>query len=140
MKLKLALVITLMLSLLPVSRGRMQVLNLRAGVTDATARERRISEAAEALRAQLVAQRRDFHMHPELSNREERTSRIVAERLRALGLEEVKTGVGKYGVTALLKGGKPGTVVAVRSRRTESMRRSSQANASPRCKQFAAAG
>jgi amidohydrolase len=115
MKLKLALVITLMLSLLPISHGRMQVLNVRASVPDATARERRISEAAEALRSQLIAQRRDFHMHPELSNREERTSRIVAERLRALGLEDVKTGVGKYGVTALLKGSKPGPVVAVRA-------------------------
>lgn len=54
-------------------------------------------------------------MHPELSNREERTSRVVAERLRALGLDEVKTGVGKYGVVALLKGSKPGPVVAVRA-------------------------
>jgi amidohydrolase len=54
-------------------------------------------------------------MHPELSNREERTSRIVAERLRALGLDEVKTGVGRYGVVALLKGARPGPVVAVRA-------------------------
>src|SRR5436190_6553251 len=53
-------------------------------------------------------------MHPELSNREERTSKVVAEKLRALGLE-VKTGVGKYGVVALLKGAKPGPVVAVRA-------------------------
>jgi amidohydrolase len=78
-------------------------------------REQRIAQAAESLRSQLVAQRRDFHMHPELSNREERTSRIVAERLRALGLEDVKTGVGKYGVTALLRGTKPGGTVAVRA-------------------------
>ena len=54
-------------------------------------------------------------MHPELSNREERTGRLVAERLRALGLTEVKTGVAKHGVTALLVGGKPGPVVAVRA-------------------------
>src|SRR4030095_13915931 len=80
-----------------------------------SARERRIAQAAESLRAQLVAQRRDFHMHPELSNRGERPARVVAERLRALGLEDVKTGVGKYGVTALLKGAKPGAVVAVRA-------------------------
>ena len=78
-------------------------------------REQRIAQAAETLRPQLVAQRRDFHMHPELSNREERTSRVVAEKLRALGLEDIKTGVGKYGVTALLKGTKPGPVVAVRA-------------------------
>jgi amidohydrolase len=79
------------------------------------ARDQRVAAAAEALRPQLVAQRRDFHMHPELSNREERTSRVVAERLRALGLTDVKTGVGKHGVTALLVGGKPGPVVAVRA-------------------------
>src|SRR5256884_5194511 len=78
-------------------------------------RAQKIARAAESLRAQLVAQRRDFHMHPELSNREERTSRIVAERLRAIGLEDIKTGVGRYGVTALLKGAKPGPVVAVRA-------------------------
>jgi amidohydrolase len=82
---------------------------------DSGARAERIARAAEAMRGQLVAQRRDFHMHPELSNREERTSRVVAERLRALGLTDVKTGVGKYGVTALLVGGKPGPVVAVRA-------------------------
>ncbi|MDT5156004.1 MAG: hypothetical protein QOH51_361 [Acidobacteriota bacterium] len=82
---------------------------------DAGPREQRIAREAEALRGQLIAQRRDFHMHPELSNREERTSRVVAERLRALGLTEVKTGVGKYGVTALLVGAKPGPVIAVRA-------------------------
>jgi amidohydrolase len=81
----------------------------------AASREQQIAQAAEALRPRLVEQRRDFHMHPELSNREERTSRVVAERLRALGLEDIKTGVGKYGVTALLKGAKPGPVVAVRA-------------------------
>jgi amidohydrolase len=78
-------------------------------------RDRRIAREAEAMRPQLVAQRRDFHMHPELSNREERTSRVVAERLRALGLTDIKTGVGKYGVTALLVGTRPGPVVAVRA-------------------------
>ncbi|MFN8004850.1 MAG: amidohydrolase [Acidobacteriota bacterium] len=74
-----------------------------------------IARAAESLRARLVETRRDFHMHPELSNREERTARVVAERLRALGLDEVKTGVGKHGVVALLKGKQPGGVVAVRA-------------------------
>lgn len=83
--------------------------------SDSDAREQQIAQAAEAMRPRLVEQRRDFHMHPELSNREERTSRIVAERLRALGLEDVKTNVGRYGVTALLKGTKPGAVVAVRA-------------------------
>ncbi|HYE14798.1 MAG TPA: amidohydrolase [Pyrinomonadaceae bacterium] len=81
----------------------------------AAARRERVARTAEALREQLVAQRRDFHMNPELSNREERTSRVVAERLRALGLTDIKTGVAKHGVTALLVGGKPGPVVAVRA-------------------------
>jgi amidohydrolase len=78
-------------------------------------REEEIARAAESLRAKLVEQRRDFHMHPELSNREERTARVIAEKLRALGLDEVRTGVGKYGVVALLKGKLPGGVVAVRA-------------------------
>ena len=69
-----------------------------------------IARAADELQPKLVEIRRDFHMHPELSNREIRTSRMVAERLKALGLE-VKTG---YGVVALLKGAHPGPVVAVR--------------------------
>lgn len=78
-------------------------------------RQEEIAQAAEALRPQLIEWRRDFHQHPELSNREERTSRLVAERLRAMGLDEVRTGVGKHGVVALLKGAKPGAVVAVRA-------------------------
>jgi amidohydrolase len=78
-------------------------------------REDLIAQAAEKLRAVLIAQRRDFHMHPELSNREERTAQVVAAKLRALGLDEVKTQVGKHGVVALLKGKLPGEVVAVRA-------------------------
>ena len=78
-------------------------------------REERIARAADALQDALVKARRDFHQHPELSNREERTAKVVAEKLRALGLTDVKTGVGKHGVTALLKGGKPGPVVAWRA-------------------------
>src|SRR6266496_4990301 len=74
-----------------------------------------IARATEALRDKLAETRRDFHAHPELSNREERTSRLVAERLRALGFDEIKTGVAKHGVVALLKGAKPGPVVAVRA-------------------------
>lgn len=79
------------------------------------AREARIAAAAESLRAQLIEVRRDFHRHPELSNREERTAQLVAERLRALGLDDVKTNVAGHGVTALLRGGKPGPVVALRA-------------------------
>ena len=62
----------------------------------------------------VVAWRRDFHQHPELSNREIRTSGIVAEHLRRLGLE-VKTGIAKTGVVAVLEGGRPGPTVALRA-------------------------
>ena len=81
----------------------------------AQTRQERVARAAEGLRDSVVALRRDFHMHPELSNREERTARVVAEKLRSIGLDEVKTGVGKHGVVALLRGGKPGPVVAWRA-------------------------
>jgi amidohydrolase len=62
----------------------------------------------------VVAWRRDFHQHPELGNREVRTSRVIAEELNKLGYE-VKTGVAKTGVVATLRGGKPGPVVALRA-------------------------
>ena len=74
-----------------------------------------IGGAAEALRPQLVEWRRDFHMHPELSNREERTARVIAERLRGMGFDEVRTGIARHGIVALLKGAKPGPVVAMRA-------------------------
>jgi amidohydrolase len=64
--------------------------------------------------ARVVAWRRDFHQHPELSNRELRTSGIVAEQLKRLGLE-VTTGIAKTGVIAVLEGGKPGPTVALRA-------------------------
>ena len=62
----------------------------------------------------VVEWRRHFHENPELSNREFKTSAYVADFLRGLGLE-VKTGVAKTGVVAILKGGKPGPVIALRA-------------------------
>src|SRR5918995_719259 len=88
---------------------------LKASARPDRAREQKVAQLAEGLRAQLISQRRDFHMHPELSNREERTARVVAERLRALGLTDIRTGVARHGVVALLKGARPGPVVAVRA-------------------------
>ena len=58
---------------------------------------------AEYLQPQLVAWRRDFHMHPELGYQEVRTAGIVADHLRNLGLE-VSTGIGKTGVVAIVEG------------------------------------
>ena len=73
-----------------------------------------IDERAKAIEPQLVAWRRDIHQHPELGNLETRTAALVADHLRKLGME-VKTGVGVTGVVGLLKGGKPGPVVALRA-------------------------
>lgn len=84
------------------------VLGQRASATE------QIDRLVEAMKDKLVATRRDFHMYPELSNREERTARVIAERLRQLGLD-VKTGVAKHGVVAILRGDKPGPVVAYRA-------------------------
>jgi amidohydrolase len=74
-----------------------------------------IDAAAAALEERVTAWRRDFHEHPELGNREFRTAAIVADHLRSLGLDEVRTGVAHTGVVGLLKGGLPGPVVALRA-------------------------
>ena len=66
------------------------------------------------LAAQLIAWRRDFHAHPELSNREHRTAKIVADHLRGLGLD-VKTEIAHTGVVAILSGARPGPCVALRA-------------------------
>jgi amidohydrolase len=78
-------------------------------------RANQIAGKAEALRQTLIETRRDFHQHPELSNHEERTARIVADKLRALHFDEVRTNLAGHGVVALLKGAKPGPVVALRA-------------------------
>ena len=82
--------------------------------TGIAATQAAIDKAAEAILPRVIAWRRDFHEHPELGNHEVRTARIVADELNALGFE-VKTGVAKTGVVGLLRGGKPGAVVALRS-------------------------
>jgi amidohydrolase len=73
-----------------------------------------VSRKADSLQNQVISWRRDFHEHPELGNHEFRTAEIVAKHLRALGLE-VKTGIATTGVVGILRGGKPGPVVALRS-------------------------
>ncbi len=74
-----------------------------------------LERAIAAIEPQMIAWRRDLHQHPELGNREHRTAGIVAAHLRALGLDEVKTGVAHTGVVGLLKGALPGPVVALRA-------------------------
>jgi amidohydrolase len=63
---------------------------------------------------ELIATRRDFHEHPELAFEEVRTSNIVADRLRSLGIE-VQTGVAKTGVVGLLRGQEAGKTLAIRA-------------------------
>ena len=79
-----------------------------------TALKAKIAQKAESLEAKVVAWRRDFHQNPELGNREFKTAEKVANHLKSLGIE-VQTGVGKTGVVGILKGGKPGPVVALRA-------------------------
>jgi len=76
--------------------------------------EQEIRQRAATIEEKLIAWRRDIHEHPELGEQETRTAALVAEHLKKLGLE-VRTGVAKTGVVALLKGGKPGPVVALRA-------------------------
>jgi amidohydrolase len=73
-----------------------------------------IDKLAAAVEPELLAWRRHLHAHPELSNRETETAKYVAERLRSFGLEP-HTGIAKTGVVALLNGGRPGPVVALRA-------------------------
>jgi amidohydrolase len=73
-----------------------------------------ISPEVLALVEDMTALRRDLHRHPELGFREERTTRLVAERLRTLGYA-VRTGLGKTGVIGLLSGGRPGKTVLLRA-------------------------
>lgn len=75
---------------------------------------KRIEVMAKDIEPKVIAWRRDFHQFPELSNREFKTAEKVAAHLKNLGLK-VQTGVAKTGVVAILEGGKPGPVVALRA-------------------------
>jgi len=81
---------------------------------EAATLDQRIDEASRKLESKVIECRRDIHQHPELGNREFRTSKLVADRLRALGIE-VRTPIAHTGVIGLLRGGKPGRVVALRA-------------------------
>jgi amidohydrolase len=75
---------------------------------------RRIDEEIEKSRAEIVKIRRFIHMNPELGNREIETARLIAAKLQPLGFE-VRTGVAKTGIVAVLRGGQAGPAVAVRA-------------------------
>ena len=75
---------------------------------------REIDAGVAQVLPQVVEWRRDLHQHPELGYQETRTSALVAAELRRLGLE-VRTGVGRTGVVGVLRGSRPGPVVALRA-------------------------
>ena len=77
------------------------------------AQREEVAAAARQLEQKVVAWRRDFHQHPELSLHEERTAAKVSEHLRALGLKPVS--MGGHGVVAIIEGGKPGPKIALRA-------------------------
>jgi metal-dependent amidase/aminoacylase/carboxypeptidase family protein len=73
-----------------------------------------IKTSADKIEQQVIAWRHDFHQNPELANRETRTAAIIAKHLQSLGIE-VKTGVAVTGVVGILRGDKPGPVIALRA-------------------------
>lgn len=72
------------------------------------------AELTAQVESKVIAWRRDLHQHPELSNREFRTSKVIEKHLKSLGLE-VQTGIAHTGVVAILKGGKPGPLIGLRA-------------------------
>ena len=74
----------------------------------------KISQKANALESKVIQWRRELHQNPELGNREYKTAEKIAAYLQSIGIE-VKTGIAKTGVVGILKGGKPGPVVALRA-------------------------
>ncbi len=78
------------------------------------AQSKKIDKLINNIEPKVIEWRRDFHQHPELSNREFKTAEKIAKHLKSLGLE-VQTNVAHTGVVGILKGGKPGAVVALRA-------------------------
>lgn len=74
----------------------------------------KIDQQAKEIEPKVIEWRRHFHQYPELSNREFKTAAKVAEHLKSLGIE-VQTGIAHTGVVGLLKGEKPGPVIALRA-------------------------
>ena len=73
-----------------------------------------VESSIQSVLPRMIAWRRDFHEHPELSYEEVRTARVVAAHLRSLRLE-VRTGVAQTGVVGVLRGARPGPVIALRA-------------------------
>jgi amidohydrolase len=80
-----------------------------------TALSTQVESSIASVTPRMIAWRRDFHQNPELSYEEVRTARIVAQHLRSLRLDEVRTGIARTGVVGVLRGGRPGPVIALRA-------------------------
>ena len=88
---------------------------LVAPPADVMAQDGSIAKAVERVKDQIIQARHQIHRNPELGNREFETAALVVEHLKSLGFDEIRTGVAHTGVVAILRGGKPGPVVAVRA-------------------------
>ncbi len=84
-------------------------------LTYANSPKEEVVQLTNEISDQVIDWRRDFHSHPELSNREERTGRRIAELLKQIGVDDIKTGVAHHGVVALIKGDHPGPTVGLRA-------------------------
>ena len=89
-------------------------LGLHVLTGNAAAQQDSVAALVEKHRAEAIRKREHIHQHPELGNREFKTAELVAEHLTALGIE-IQTGVAHTGVVGVLKGGRPGPVVAIRA-------------------------
>lgn len=88
---------------------------LLAGTASASSVDQaKLDGLTRAIEPRVIEWRRDIHQHPELSNREVRTARLVADHLERLGLQ-VRTGIAHTGVTGFLQGGLPGPTIALRA-------------------------
>ncbi len=103
---------------MPVSVGKLLLLAATAVLAHRTAAaqaaDSAVARLVERLAPEAIRQREQIHQNPELSNREVQTAALVATHLRGLGID-VRTGVAHTGVVGILKGGRPGPVVAVRA-------------------------
>jgi amidohydrolase len=97
-------------SLIPFAAGCLLTGTAAASSVD----QAKLDELTRAVEPRVIEWRRDIHQHPELSNREVRTAKLVADHLKRLGLE-VRTGIAHTGVTAFLQGGLPGPTIALRA-------------------------
>jgi len=77
--------------------------------------DQQIDQLADKVEPHVLQWRRHIHQNPELSNREVETAKYVAKQLRNFGVDDVQTGVAKTGVIAVVRGGRPGPVIALRA-------------------------